>query len=66
MDACSEAPAHDHLEAEGCFVAAGAIRMDGVDYDTGDHIVAHAHTRHESIVALADTTLLLHWATRPV
>ena len=65
MEAGSEAPAHDHAEAEECFVAAGNIIMDGVHYDAGDHIVAHAQTRHESIVALVDTTLLLHWAAKP-
>ncbi len=62
MDTDSAVPEHDHDDLEECFVVAGTVDIDGENYQSGDHIVAGAGTRHLTIKALTPVTLLLHWS----
>lgn len=62
MDPGSAVPEHDHDDLEECFVVDGTVEIDGERYQSGDHIVAAAGTRHQTIKALTPVTLLLHWS----
>jgi quercetin dioxygenase-like cupin family protein len=57
----SSCPAHDHEQAEECFVLEGSINIDGQDYRTGDYIIAPAGSRHGVVASGPGGLLLIHY-----
>jgi anti-sigma factor RsiW len=62
MQTGSEVPAHEHDALEECFVIDGSIRIDAVEYGSGDHLLGRRETPHPTIVSPSGATLLLHWS----
>jgi quercetin dioxygenase-like cupin family protein len=58
-------PAHDHPEAEECFVLEGAVTIEGQNYSAGDYTIAYAGTRHNAIRSATGGLLVLHWGALP-
>ena len=61
MEPGSSCPAHDHEQAEECFVLEGSINIDGEDYRSGDHIIAPAGSRHGVVASVPGGLLLVHY-----
>ena len=61
MEPGSSCPAHDHEQAEECFVLEGSINIDGEDYRSGDHIIAPAGSRHGVVASVPGGLLLIHY-----
>lgn len=65
MQPGSMLPAHQHTQGEECLILEGSVEVEGRRYETGDFLLAGAHTRHATVSAIKGALLLLHWNAVP-